>query len=57
MLTLTEFWHIFCLEFEMSPSKKIVSLEKMHNFYIGRFFSSYVKSNGMIEVLKIGLEF
>jgi hypothetical protein len=34
-LQLTKFFTIFHSKFEMSPRSKVVSLEKLDNFYIG----------------------
>jgi hypothetical protein len=36
-LQLTKFFTIFHYKFAMPPKSKIVSLEKLDNFYIGRF--------------------
>jgi hypothetical protein len=33
---LTKFFTIFHYKFEMPRKSKVVSLEKLHNFYIGR---------------------
>jgi hypothetical protein len=36
-LQLTKFFTLFHSKFEMPPKSKVVSLEKLDNFYIGRF--------------------
>jgi hypothetical protein len=38
-LQLTEFFSIFHSKSAMPPKSKVVSLEKLDNFYIGRFWS------------------
>jgi hypothetical protein len=40
---LTKFSTLFHSKFKMPPNMKVVSLEKLDNFYIGRFWSVYVK--------------
>jgi hypothetical protein len=37
MLTVDQVFHPFPLKFEMSFNMKVVSLEKLNNFHIGRF--------------------